>query len=102
MEYVEIAVMPRAGPSSRGEKDRSKNSRAKTDEFAHKLYYEESDFAVVDRVGEFAAKRGVSNAQVALAWLLHQPGVTAPFIRASKPHHLDDTLAATTLMLEDA
>src|SRR5204862_5745371 len=51
-------------------------SRSKTDDFAHKMYYQESDFAVVKRVGEIAAKRGVSNAQVALAWLLHQPGVT--------------------------
>ena len=82
--------------------DRGETSRAKTDEFAHKLYYEESDFAVVDRVGEIAAKRGVSNAQVALAWLLHQPGVTAPIVGASKPHHLDDALAAATLKLDQA
>ncbi len=51
---------------------------------------------------EIAGKRGVSNAQVALAWLLAQPGVTAPIIGASKPHHLDDALAALTLTLEPA
>ena len=54
----------------------------------------DSDFAVVDRVGEIATARGITNAQVALAWLMHQPDVTAPIIGASKPHHLDDALAA--------
>jgi aryl-alcohol dehydrogenase (NADP+) len=76
-------------------------SRSKTDDFAHKMYYQDSDFAIVKRVGEIAAKRGVSNAQVALAWLLHQPGVTAPIVGASKPHHLDDALAALTLKLDE-
>jgi aryl-alcohol dehydrogenase-like predicted oxidoreductase len=57
---------------------------------------------VVDRVGEIAANRGVTHAQVALAWLLHQPGVTAPIVGASKPHHLDDALAATSLKLDEA
>jgi len=82
--------------------DHGETSRAKTDDFAHKLYYNDGDFAVVDRVGEVARNRGVSHAQVALAWLLHQPGVTAPIIGASKPHHLDDALAALDLKLDDA
>jgi len=82
--------------------DRGDTSRAKTDDFAHSMYYSEADFAVVDRVRELARQRGVSNAQVALAWLLHQPGVTAPIIGASKPHHLDDALAAVNLKLDDA
>jgi aryl-alcohol dehydrogenase (NADP+) len=81
-------------------KGEGETSRAKTDDFAHKMYYEESDFAVVNRVAEVASKRGVPNAQVALAWLLHQPGVTAPVIGASKPHHLDDALAAVALKLD--
>jgi aryl-alcohol dehydrogenase (NADP+) len=81
-------------------KGEGETSRAKTDDFAHKMYYEESDFAVVNRVAEVASKRGVRNAQVALAWLLHQPGVTAPVIGASKPHHLDDALAAVALKLD--
>ncbi len=85
----------------RGE-DRGETHRAKTDDFAHRLYYNDGDFAVVDRVGEIAKARGVSHAQVALAWLLHQPGVTAPILGASKPHHLDDAIAATTLKLDDA
>ena len=80
-------------------KGEGETSRAKTDDFAHKLYYQDADFAVVDRVTELAQKRGVPNAQVALAWMLHQPGVTAPIIGASKPHHLDDALAAVELKL---
>ncbi len=87
---------------NRSRQDRGETSRAKTDDFAHKLYYDDADFAVVDRVSEVAGRRGVSNAQVALAWLLHQPGVTAPIIGASKPHHLDDALAALTLKLDPA
>jgi aryl-alcohol dehydrogenase (NADP+) len=85
---------------NRGKTGGGETSRAKTDDFAHKLYYRDDDFAVVDRVTAVAAARGVSNAQVGLAWLLHQPGVTAPIIGASKPHHLDDAIAAVSLKLE--
>src|SRR3954452_9573134 len=74
-------------------------TRARTDDSAHKLYYEPSDFEVVDRVSDLARRRGVTNAQIALAWILHQPGVTAPIIGASKMHHLDDALAALELKL---
>lgn len=74
--------------------------RAQTDDYGQKMYYQDSDFAVVDRVGEVASKRGVSNMQVALAWILHQPGITAPIIGASKMHHLDDAVAALSLKLE--
>ena len=76
-------------------------TRSATDPFAHKMYYQASDFAIVERVRELAQKRGVSNAQIALAWILQQPGVTAPIIGASKPHHLDDALAALELKLSD-
>lgn len=82
--------------------DRGETSRAKTDDFAHKLYYRDDDFAVVDAVTRVAQARGVPNAQVALAWLLSRPGVTAPIVGASKPHHLDDALAAVALKLEAA
>jgi 1-deoxyxylulose-5-phosphate synthase len=82
--------------------DHGETSRAKTDDFAHKLYYRDDDFAVVDRVTQVAGARGVSNAQVALAWVLHQPGVTAPIVGASKPHHLDDALAALAVRLDPA
>jgi 1-deoxyxylulose-5-phosphate synthase len=87
---------------NRRSSDRGDTSRAKTDDFAHKLYYQEGDFAVVDRVTAVAQARGVPNAQVALAWLLHQPGVTAPIVGASKPQHLVDALAAVELKLEPA
>jgi aryl-alcohol dehydrogenase (NADP+) len=75
--------------------------RAKTDAFSHGLYYQPSDFAVVDRIGEVARQRGVSNARVALAWLLAKPGVTAPIIGASKMGHLEDLVGALDLRLED-
>jgi 1-deoxyxylulose-5-phosphate synthase len=81
--------------------DLGDTSRAKTDDYAHKLYYQQGDFAVVERVSQIAAQRGVPNAQVALAWLLHQPGVTAPIIGASKPKHLEDAMAALSLQLSE-
>jgi 1-deoxyxylulose-5-phosphate synthase len=75
--------------------------RARTDSFGDSLYTPEIDFAVVDRVGEVAAARGVPPAQVALAWLLHKPGVTAPIVGATKLEHLDDALAAEQLRLTE-
>jgi aryl-alcohol dehydrogenase-like predicted oxidoreductase len=75
--------------------------RARTDAFGESLYTPEVDFAVVDRASEIAAERGVPMAQVALAWLLHKPGVTAPIVGATKAEHLDDALAAESLALRD-
>jgi aryl-alcohol dehydrogenase-like predicted oxidoreductase len=75
--------------------------RAKTDKYAHYLYYQDSDFAVANRVSELAEKRGLPNAQIALAWLLHQPGITAPIIGATKMHHLDDAVAAAGVKLSE-
>ena len=75
-------------------------ARARTDGFSDSLYTPEVDFAVVDRVAEVAAERGVPPAQVALAWLLHKPGVTAPIVGATKPDHVDDAIAAERLELE--
>jgi aryl-alcohol dehydrogenase-like predicted oxidoreductase len=76
--------------------------RARTDSFGDSLYTPELDFAVVDRVTEVAAARGVPAAQVALAWLLHKPGVTAPIVGATKLEHLDDAVAAEQLTLDPA
>lgn len=73
--------------------------RAKTDDFGQTLYYQDSDFAVVEAVAIVARQRGVSSAQISLAWLLQQPGVTAPIIGASKMHHLDEALAALEIKL---
>lgn len=75
--------------------------RARTDEFAHKLYYADSDFEVVGQVTELARARGCSPAQIALAWILHKPGVTAPIIGASKMPHLEDALGALEIRLSD-
>ncbi len=75
--------------------------RARTDEFAHKLYFADSDFAIVDRVVEIAERRHVTPAQVAIAWLLRQPTVTAPIIGASKMEHLNQAVAALDLELSD-
>jgi 1-deoxyxylulose-5-phosphate synthase len=77
-------------------------TRAQTDQFGDTLYKPEVDFAVVDRVSEVAQERGVSNAQIGLAWLLHKPGVTAPIVGATKLEHLEDALAAEALPLSEA
>ena len=76
-------------------------SRAQTDAFADNLYTHPSDFDIVDRVGEVARGRGVSPAQVALAWLLHKRGVTSPIVGASKPGHLEDAIHSVELKLSD-
>jgi aryl-alcohol dehydrogenase-like predicted oxidoreductase len=86
---------------NRRKQDFGDTSRAKTDEYAKKLYYQDSDFEIVDRVSAIAQRRGVTNAQVALAWILAQPGVTAPIIGASKMHHFDDAVAALSLKLDE-
>jgi aryl-alcohol dehydrogenase (NADP+) len=87
---------------NRSKQDFGETLRAKTDEYAQKMYYDDSDFAVVDRVSEIARKRGVSNAQVALAGVLQQPGITAPIVGASKMKHLDDAIAALDLKLDES
>ena len=87
----------RRQPDAEGER---LTTRAKTDAFGDSLYTPEVDFAVVDRAAEVAAARGVPTAQVALAWLLHKPGVTAPIVGATKVEHLEDALAAEQLALE--
>jgi 1-deoxyxylulose-5-phosphate synthase len=77
-------------------------TRAQTDAFADSIYTPEVDFDVVERADELASERGVSTAQIALAWLLHQPGVTAPIVGATKVEHLDDAIAAEQLTLSDS
>jgi 1-deoxyxylulose-5-phosphate synthase len=76
-------------------------TRSDSDQFTDYLYNQPTDFDVVERVAELAAERGVPSAQVALAWLLHKPGVTAPIVGATKPGHLHDALAAEQLTLSD-
>lgn len=84
---------------NRNKEDRGETVRAKTDDYAQKMYYQDSDFTVVDRVTEVAQKRGVSNAQIALAWILAKPGVTAPIVGASKMSHLEEAVAALDIKL---
>jgi len=78
--------------------------RGQTDEYGKKLYSgtEELDKQVVDRVGEIAKARGVPLSQVALAWLLHKPAVTAPIVGATKLHHLEEAVASLEVKLSDA
>jgi aryl-alcohol dehydrogenase-like predicted oxidoreductase len=75
--------------------------RYETDQFGKTLYSqtEEADRKVVERVGQIAEKRGVPRAQVALAWMLSKPAITAPIVGATKPHHLSDAVAALSLRL---
>jgi len=75
--------------------------RSKTDDFGNKLYHVPADDLVVDCVEQLAAVRGIPPAQIALAWLLHKPEVSAPIIGASKPHHLDDAIAALSVKLSE-
>lgn len=99
-----IAVLPWS-PLARGRLTRAWQSegtrRSETDRFGNTMYSrtEDDDRKVVDRLGEIAEKRGVPRAQVALAWLLSKPAVTAPIVGASKPHHLDDAVAALSIHL---
>jgi aryl-alcohol dehydrogenase (NADP+) len=85
---------------NRRKEDYGATLRARTDDYAHQLYYQDSDFKVVERVSEVAAKRGVSNMQVALAWVLAQPAVTSPIIGASKIAHLEEAVTALSLKLD--
>jgi aryl-alcohol dehydrogenase (NADP+) len=80
---------------------RTATPREQTDQYAHNLYYSDADFDVAERVVEVAKDLGVTPAQVALAWVLRQPGITAPIIGASKLEHLDQALAALDLKLSD-
>ena len=86
------------GSRKRGD-GKSETLRARTDDFGHGLYYRETDFDIVDRVLELAAQRNVKPAQIALAWILSKPVVSAPIIGASKLYQLEDALQAVELKL---
>jgi 1-deoxyxylulose-5-phosphate synthase len=76
-----------------------RTTRAESDPFGDRLYGAPEDFDVIERVAEVAGERGVPPPQVALAWLLHKPGVTAPIVGATKLAHLEDALASEKLTL---
>jgi 1-deoxyxylulose-5-phosphate synthase len=84
---------------NRSREEWGNTTRAQTDDFAQSMYFQETDFEVVERVVEIAGQRGVSPAQVALAWSLQQPGITAPIIGASKMKHLEEAVAALEIEL---
>ena len=99
-----IGVLPWS-PLARGLLTRewgTRTTRSQTDRFGQTLYRqsEDADRAIVDAVGRIAAERGVSRAQVALAWVRQQEAVTAPIVGATKPHHLDDAVASLQLRLD--
>ena len=101
----EVGVIPWS-PLARGRltrpwEQRSQTQRAGSDEFGKTLYArtEEADRRVVERVAEIAHARGISQAKVALAWMLTKPFVTSPIIGATKPQHLEDALAALAVKL---
>lgn len=75
--------------------------RARNDPFANNLYFREDDFVVAERVAEVAKERGVTGPQIALAWLLNKPHITAPIIGATKMEHLDQAIAALDIRLTD-
>jgi len=85
---------------NRRREDRGETIRAKTDDYAQELYYADTDFTIAERVVEIAGRRGVKPTQIALAWLLAKPDVTAPIIGASKLPHLDDAVAALAIRLD--
>jgi aryl-alcohol dehydrogenase (NADP+) len=87
---------------NRRREDGGATSRAKSDDFAQRLYYSDTDFAIVERLREVAGKYGVSPSQIALAWILRQPGVTAPIVGASKMNQLEEAVAALEIQLSDA
>jgi len=75
--------------------------RSRTDPYSDSDYYQPQDFDIVDRITEVAQKRGVKNAQVAMAWMLQKPGITAPILGATKSEYIDDAIAAMSLKLAD-
>ena len=74
-------------------------TRANSDKLAAKFYFAETDFAIADRVGELAKRRGVNRMQIALAWVASRPGVAAPIVGASRLKHLDEAIDALSVTL---
>jgi aryl-alcohol dehydrogenase-like predicted oxidoreductase len=97
-----VGVIPWS-PLARGRLTRDRDTttaRSETDNFGRTLYADD-DRRTVDAVAKIAESRGISRAQVALAWLLRQPAVTAPIVGATKPAHLEDAVAAVGVQLSD-
>lgn len=98
-----VGVIPWS-PLARGRLTRDwdeTTARSETDQFGRTLYGGDADRAVVERLAQVANERGVPPAQVALAWMLSKPVVTAPIVGATKPHHIADAVAAVDLQLSE-
>jgi aryl-alcohol dehydrogenase-like predicted oxidoreductase len=97
-----VGVIPWS-PLARGlvVRGNKQTTRAESDPFLESLYKPELDRPVIDRLTEVSGARGIAPAQVALAWLLHKPGVTAPIVGATKLGHVEDALAAEKISLSD-
>ena len=80
-------------------KGHAQTQRAKDDALARNFYYRDGDFAVVERLGEIAAQRGLTNASVALAWLLHKPVVTGPLVGVETVEQLDEAVKSLDVTL---
>ncbi|MFI5341167.1 MAG: aldo/keto reductase [Candidatus Methylomirabilales bacterium] len=74
-------------------------TRSKEDGFAHSMYYQDIDFEIADRVGTLAGRLGIARATLALAWMLHKPGITSPIVGTTKLQHLDEAVAAVDVKL---
>jgi aryl-alcohol dehydrogenase (NADP+) len=101
-----MAVMPYS-PIARGfvtgERPREtfgETVRARTDDYMKKLYYKEEDYTVVDRITEVATKRRLPNVQIALAWVLQQPGITSPIVGVTKLEQLDQLVGSLEVKLD--
>lgn len=95
-----VGVIPWS-PLARGRLTRpwdTVSARSETDEFGQSLY-QDSDFAIVERVTQVAERLALSAAQVALAWVMQQPGITSPIVGVTKPQHLVDAIAAVDVKL---
>ncbi|HWU38611.1 MAG TPA: aldo/keto reductase [Candidatus Acidoferrum sp.] len=100
-----IAVIPWS-PLARGfvmgNRTREKGGdtiRSKEDSFAHAMYYQDADFDIADRIGLLAGRLGIARATLALAWMLHKPGVTSPIVGTTRLQHLEDAVAALEVKL---
>ena len=99
-----IALIP-FSPLARGRlarkpsREQDETLRAQTDDLAQTRYSQEDNFVIEERVSELAKAHGLPMAQVALAWMLSKTGITAPIIGATKPHHLEDAIAALSVQL---
>jgi aryl-alcohol dehydrogenase-like predicted oxidoreductase len=103
-----VAVIPYS-PIARGfvtgerrKEDWGDTLRAKTDDYMKKLYYKEQDFTITNRITEVARRRGILNVQVALAWVLQQPGITAPIVGVTKLEQLNQLVDALSVKLEES